>query len=135
MITRIVLLNACLILVLGLVSVELCNPALPVIKKALAISDGQAQQLIVWYLAGFAVSQLLYGSLSDKYGRVPVILFSLFFAAAGNYLTSTAGTGQQLAWFRLLAGGGQGCGGCCSIPGLLSTALLLPCCFPSRPGT
>ena len=88
MASRLIITNSCIILILGLFSIDLYNPALPTIKAALNISNAQAQSLVVWYLGGFAVSQLVYGPLSDKYGRVPVILLSLFFSAVGNYLTS-----------------------------------------------
>lgn len=65
---------------------------------------------MVYYLLGFAVSQLFYGPLSDKHGRIPVILFSLLFSAVGNYLTSTAESFHTLSLFRLLTG--IGAGGC-----------------------
>ena len=110
MTSRLIIINACIILVLGLFSIDLYNPALPTIKMVLNISNAQAQALVVWYLGGFAVSQLVYGPLSDKYGRVPVILSSLFFSAVGNYLTSTAETYQALSLFRLFTG--IAAGGC-----------------------
>ncbi|MDY3571623.1 MULTISPECIES: multidrug effflux MFS transporter [Enterobacter] len=110
MTSRLIITNSCVILVLGLLSIDLYNPALPAIQTALNISNAQAQSLVVWYLVGFAVSQLIYGPLSDKHGRVPVILLSLFFSAIGNYLTSTADTYQTLSMFRLFTG--IGAGGC-----------------------
>ncbi|PHM46065.1 bicyclomycin/multidrug efflux system [Xenorhabdus mauleonii] len=105
-----IIINSCVILVLGLFSIDLYNPALPAIKSTLGITDSQAQSLVVYYLFGFAASQLFYGPLSDKYGRVPVILFSLLFAAIGNYLTSMANSFHTLSLFRLLTG--IGAGGC-----------------------
>ncbi|CDG20915.1 putative drug resistance transporter [Xenorhabdus poinarii G6] len=105
-----IIINSCVILVLGLFSIDLYNPALPAIKSTLAITDHQAQSLVVYYLLGFAGSQLFYGPLSDKHGRVPVVLFSLFFAAVGNYLTSMAESFHTLSLFRLLTG--IGAGGC-----------------------
>ncbi|MGR7464294.1 MFS transporter [Klebsiella aerogenes] len=79
MTSRLIITNSCVILALGLLSINLDNPALPAIQTALNISNAQAQSLVVWYLVGFAVSQLIYGPLSDRHGRVPVILLSLFF--------------------------------------------------------
>ncbi|MFD0706279.1 Bcr/CflA family drug resistance efflux transporter [Photorhabdus luminescens] len=108
--SKLIIINSCVILVLGLFSIDLYNPALPIIKIALAITDNQAQSLVVYYLFGFAVSQIFYGPLSDKYGRIPVILFSLLFSAVGNYLTSTAESFHTLSLFRLLTG--IGAGGC-----------------------
>lgn len=108
--SRRIMINACVILILGLLSIDLYNPALPSIKIALNITDAQAQRMVVWYLGGFSVSQLIYGPMSDKYGRVPVILLSLFLAALGNYLTSTAESYHALLAFRLFTG--LGAGGC-----------------------
>lgn len=110
MTSKLIIANSCVILVLGLFSIDLYNPALPTITTVLNISNTQAQSLVVWYLAGFSVSQLIYGPLSDKHGRVPIILSSLFFSAIGNYLTSTADTYQTLSMFRLITG--VGAGGC-----------------------
>ncbi|WP_323871576.1 MFS transporter [Xenorhabdus doucetiae] len=108
--SKLIIINSCVILILGLFSIDLYNPALPAIKSALAITNNQAQGLVVYYLLGFAVSQLFYGPLSDKHGRIPVILFSLLFAAVGNYLTSMAESFHTLSLFRLLTG--IGAGGC-----------------------
>lgn len=108
--SRRVMINSCVILILGLLSIDLYNPALPAIKIALDISDSQAQRMVVWYLGGFAVSQLIYGPMSDKKGRVPVILLSLLLAALGNYLTSTAESYHVLMACRLFTG--LGAGGC-----------------------
>ncbi|BET95551.1 Bcr/CflA family efflux MFS transporter [Xenorhabdus taiwanensis] len=108
--SKLIIINSCVILVLGLFSIDLYNPALPIIKTALAMTDNQAQSLVVYYLIGFAVSQLFYGPLSDKHGRIPVIVFSLLFSAIGNYLTSTAESFHTLSLFRLLTG--IGAGGC-----------------------
>ncbi|MDE9454121.1 Bcr/CflA family efflux MFS transporter [Xenorhabdus bovienii] len=108
--SKLIIINSCVILVLGLFSIDLYNPALPIIKSALAITNNQAQSLVVYYLSGFAVSQLFYGPLSDKYGRIPIIVFSLLFSAVGNYLTSAAESFHTLSLFRLLTG--IGAGGC-----------------------
>lgn len=60
------------------------TPSLPNIAHSLQIAYGQAQLTMTVYLFGFAVSQLLYGPLSDRFGRRPVILFavSTFFAGS-----------------------------------------------------
>lgn len=108
--SRLIILNSCVILVLGLFSIDLYNPALPAIKVSLSINDNQAQILVVYYLIGFSISQLFYGPISDRKGRVPVILISLLFSALGNYLTSMADSYNLLSFFRFLTGiGGGGC--------------------------
>jgi predicted PurR-regulated permease PerM len=44
------------------------TPSLPSIAHALSIGYGQAQLSMTVYLAGFALSQVLYGPLSDRFG-------------------------------------------------------------------
>lgn len=46
--------------------------------------DNQRQGIISYYLMGLGIAQLLFGPLSDRYGRKPVLLFSLglYFALA-----------------------------------------------------
>ncbi|MGG1948097.1 Bcr/CflA family efflux MFS transporter [Trinickia sp. NRRL B-1857] len=107
---RIVLINSCVILVLGLFSIDLYNPALPSIVAAIKISHAQAESLVVYYLAGFALSQLWYGPASDRHGRVRIIAVSLLLAALGNLLTAFARTGNELMLCRLITG--LGAGGC-----------------------
>ncbi|MDB5990511.1 MAG: putative drug resistance transporter [Herbaspirillum sp.] len=107
---RRVLINSCVILVLGLFSIDLYNPALPAIVTALHITHSQAESLVVYYLAGFAISQLWYGPISDKYGRVPVIMLSLTLAALGNLLTAYASSGDAITLCRFMTG--LGAGGC-----------------------
>src|ERR1700730_14257954 len=109
-ISRRVLINSCVILVLGLFSIDLYNPALPAIVTDLHITHSQAESLVVYYLAGFAISQLWYGPISDKYGRVPVIILTLALTALGNLLTAYASSGDEITLCRFMTG--LGAGGC-----------------------
>ncbi|MBN9457755.1 MAG: multidrug effflux MFS transporter [Bosea sp.] len=53
-------------------------PALPEMAEALGIAAAnQRQWIITAYLLGFGVSQIFYGTISDRYGRRPVLLFGL----------------------------------------------------------
>lgn len=108
--TRVVILNACVILILGLLSIDLYNPALPAMVRALGISSAQGQSLVGYYLIGFSLSQLIYGPLSDRKGRVPVVLLSLGLAAIANYLTFLADSFTAVVYSRLLTG--LAAGGC-----------------------
>src|SRR3990167_4320966 len=107
---KIVIFNSCLILVVGLFSMDMYNPSLPSMVAALGISQATAKGLAVAYLCGFGISQLFYGSLSDYYGRKPVILISILLAVCGNLLTSFASHGWELLLYRLITG--IGAGGC-----------------------
>jgi MFS transporter, DHA1 family, multidrug resistance protein len=94
---------------LGPLSMDMYLPSLPDISHVLAAPAARTQLTISSYLIGFAVGQVAYGPLSDRYGRRPVLL-----AAITLYLTSTlACTAAQsvdvLIAARLLQGvGGSG---------------------------
>jgi DHA1 family bicyclomycin/chloramphenicol resistance-like MFS transporter len=50
-------------------------PALPAIGRSLGVADeNQRQWIISAYVLGFGVAQIIYGPLSDRYGRKPLML-------------------------------------------------------------
>ncbi len=69
---------------LGPLSMDMYLPSLPDIARVLAAPTARVQLTISSYLIGFAVGQLIYGPLSDRHGRRPVL-----FAALGLYITGT----------------------------------------------
>lgn len=69
---------------LGPLSMDMYLPSLPDITHVLAAPTARTQLTVSSYLIGFAVGQVIYGPLSDRYGRRPVVL-----AAVALYLAST----------------------------------------------
>ena len=69
---------------LGPLSMDMYLPSLPEIARVLEAPPARVQLTISSYLIGFAVGQVIYGPLSDRYGRRPVLL-----AALAAYVTST----------------------------------------------
>ncbi len=59
------------------VSTDLYLPALPEIGRAMKADAASVQFTYTSYLIGFALGQLVYGSLSDRFGRRPVLLVGL----------------------------------------------------------
>ena len=94
------LLLACLIVSIGQLSLGLIFPSLPWIAQDLGISTEQVQLLVSGYLLGFGPSQLIYGPLSDVFGRRPVLLVGLLLALHGLILAVTHA--ESFSW--LLAG-------------------------------
>lgn len=94
------LLLACLIVSIGQLSLGLIFPSLPWIAQDLGLSTEQVQLLVSGYLLGFGPSQLIYGPLSDVFGRRPVLLVGLLVALLGLVLAVTHA--DSFAW--LLAG-------------------------------
>src|SRR5215204_6518225 len=69
---------------LGPLSVDMYLASLPSIGRILGAPASQVQLTISAYLIGFACGQVLYGPLSDRHGRRPVLM-----AALGIYLLAT----------------------------------------------
>lgn len=99
---------ACLILVTALFSMDLYNPALPAIARSLSASQAMVRSLVIAYLLGFSLSQLVYGPLSDKRGRKPVILLGLVICIIGNIVSAVSTDAWMLFFSRLLTGLGAG---------------------------
>ena len=58
-------------------AVHLFFPVIPAVKAALGLSDAEAQLTFSIALFAMAFATLVYGSLSDRYGRRPVLLSGL----------------------------------------------------------
>src|ERR1043166_6514186 len=69
---------------LGPLSVDMYLASLPSIGRLLDAATSQVQLTISFYLIGYAFAQVLYGPLSDRHGRRPVLL-----AALAIYLLAT----------------------------------------------
>jgi MFS transporter, DHA1 family, multidrug resistance protein len=66
-------------------STDLFLASLPGIRAYFGVTVSQAQLTLSVFLAGFAISQLAYGPLSDRFGRRPVLL-----AGVAIYVAATA---------------------------------------------
>ena len=69
----------------GTLAMHMLVPALPAVARQFAASPGAAQLTLTVYLIGIAGGQLVYGPLSDRFGRRPVVIaaLSVFLAATG----------------------------------------------------
>ncbi len=74
---------ACLSM-LGYLAIDMYLPAFGMMQRELSISEGAvSNSLKVSFYFGFAVAQLLWGPLSDKLGRKPILLIGLSFFSLG----------------------------------------------------
>jgi DHA1 family bicyclomycin/chloramphenicol resistance-like MFS transporter len=89
---------------------DLYVPALPVLAQALGADADAGQLTLTTYFVGLAAGQLLWGPLSDRFGRKPVLLTGLLIMLAssliGFFLTSIA----SVAAVRLAQGLGMSSG-------------------------
>ncbi|MBI3140822.1 MAG: multidrug effflux MFS transporter [Rhodocyclales bacterium] len=62
---------------LGPLSTDLYLPSLPALAQDFSTDAARVQLTLSVFIAGFAVAQLFYGPVSDRYGRRPALLFGL----------------------------------------------------------
>jgi len=65
------------LVMVGPLAVDMYLPSLPDIAADLAAHPAEVQQTITVFLLGFAVGMLVYGPVSDRFGRRPVIALGL----------------------------------------------------------
>jgi DHA1 family bicyclomycin/chloramphenicol resistance-like MFS transporter len=90
-------------------AVHLFFPVIPAVKVALGLSDAYAQLTFSIALFGMAFATLFYGSLSDRYGRRPVLLSGLALFLVGSVVSLMAETAHALVLGRLIQAIGAGC--------------------------
>lgn len=86
----------------GTVALHIVIPALPAIGRDLGAAPATVQLTITLYLCGLAIGQLVYGPLSDRFGRRPVLLASLSLYLVGILLAIPAATIGWLVGARVL---------------------------------
>ncbi len=95
----------------GTLGMHVIIPALPATATALGMSVGTAQLTITLYLIGLAIGQLLYGPVSDRFGRRPVVLVGLSLFTAASITTAVAPNAAILIGARIM----QSIGGCAGL--------------------
>ena len=93
-------------LLLGMVPVttDLYLPALPTLQRGLGASSGSAQLTLTVLIACFGVGQLVWGPLSDRWGRRLVLLVGLAIYTLAGLLCAAASSIEALIGWRALEG-------------------------------
>jgi len=73
-----------LLTAVGPLSTDMYLPSLPSIGRALDGNISMVQLTLSVFIAGFAIGQIFYGPLSDRYGRKPVLIVGLAGYVAGS---------------------------------------------------
>ncbi|WP_188053998.1 multidrug effflux MFS transporter [Sphingosinithalassobacter sp. CS137] len=82
-------------------------PALPAIGDSLGVVEDNRRQLVITaFLLGFSFAQLVYGPLSDRFGRKPVLLAGLCGYVIANALAAVSGSFELLLLARFASGAG-----------------------------
>lgn len=85
-------------------------PALPAIQRGFAVSSATAQLTLSASMVAIAVGTLVYGPLSDRYGRRPVLLVGLIVFVVGGFACAFAPNVETLIVARIVQAGGGAAG-------------------------
>lgn len=95
---------------IGPLTTDMYLPSLPDIAHGLRASTAEVQLTISAYLVGFAIGQIIYGPVSDRHGRKPVLLAAIALYGAASLACALATSIHMLIAVRSLQAIG-GCGG------------------------
>jgi DHA1 family bicyclomycin/chloramphenicol resistance-like MFS transporter len=95
----------------GIFATNMYVPSLPAIAIDFAASEQVVQLTLTVFLVVFAVFQLVYGPLADRYGRKRVMLAGLAIFLFANVLAATAQSIEWLLFARVL----QAIGACAGL--------------------
>lgn len=107
-----------LFILCGTLGMHIFVPALPETARDLHATAAMVELTISLYILGLAVGQLVYGPLSDRFGRRPTLLLGLSLFT----LASVAGLFAPNAHMLVAARFFQGLGGCAGL--LLARAII-----------
>ncbi|WP_319764876.1 multidrug effflux MFS transporter [Maridesulfovibrio sp.] len=105
--------------ILGLVilcqaAIDIYLPSLPQMAHHFGASVDQAQMTVSIYLFGFGGSQIFYGPLADRFGRMPVLLFGLPLFVISSFGIVWAPTINFILLFRFFQGAAVGAASVCA---------------------
>ncbi len=105
-----------LTLMLGLqpITTDLYLPALPALTQGFGAPMSQAQLTLTALLLAFGLSQLVWGPLSDRFGRRPVLLAGMLAYVLASIGCTVATSMEQLIVWRTVQGAAMGAGVMCA---------------------
>lgn len=111
---RLVVLVLSMLLGIQPVTTDLYLPALPALTAGFGASIAQAQQTLTALLLAFGASQLVWGPLSDSWGRRPILLLGLAAYIAAALASAFAPTMDWLVACRTVQGAAMGASVMCA---------------------
>ncbi|HLT78464.1 MAG TPA: multidrug effflux MFS transporter [Ferrovibrio sp.] len=88
----------------GILAATMYLPSLPAMGRDFAVPADTLPLTLTVYFATFAAGQLVYGPLSDRYGRRPLLLGGLVVMVLGSAACALAGSLTALLWARAIQG-------------------------------
>ena len=91
-------------------AIDMFLPSMPNMAEEFEASTSTIQLAVTLFLLAFAASQLVYGPLSDRFGRRPALIAGLVLFVAGGVLSLFAWSAETLIVGRIIQGIGGGAG-------------------------
>lgn len=95
---------------LGQFASSIYVPSFPAVAQELSVSMAAVQITLVAFLGVFAVGQLIYGAISDRFGRKPVLLIGIAIYIGGSLICGFATTIEALLSGRVIQAMGAATG-------------------------
>ncbi|CDO58741.1 MFS family multidrug efflux protein, similarity to bicyclomycin resistance protein Bcr [Candidatus Phaeomarinobacter ectocarpi] len=93
------------LMALNALAIDVFIPALQDIGEALSVEDENRRQFVITaYIMGFGIAQLFYGTISDRFGRRPVLMFGLAVYVGASALASYVPNFESLLAIRFIQG-------------------------------
>ncbi|WP_257224778.1 multidrug effflux MFS transporter [Acinetobacter sp. YH12096] len=99
-----------LLATIGPIGIDMYLPSIPIMATSLGSSEGAIQLSLMTFFVGLMLGQLMYGPLSDKFGRKPLIYLGLGIYILGSIGCTFAQSVEQLQWIRFIQGLGGSIG-------------------------
>jgi len=90
----------------GVIGLTVLTPILPLIETDLKVSSASVQQMFSGYLMALALGQLIWGPLSDRFGRRPILLIGAVLFTLGGIAVVLLENIRLLVIFRFIQGFG-----------------------------
>ena len=103
-----------LLVAVGQMTQTMYVPAIPEMSHFFSVQSSYLQGIMAAYLLSYGLSQFVYGPLSDRIGRRPVILIGMVVFLVGSVITIFSGNFEWLLIGSFVQGCGTGCGGAMS---------------------
>ena len=89
-------------------AIDMGLPALGALGTSFNTSSAATGLTLSLFMAGFAIAQLIFGPVSDRYGRRPILFIGCGVFALANVMCTIAPSINTLILWRLIAGAGAG---------------------------
>ncbi|MCS3458663.1 multidrug efflux MFS transporter EmrD [Aeromonas sp. BIGb0445] len=103
-----------LMVAVGQMTQTLYVPSIPVMAADLGVSSASLQAVMACYLIPYGLSQFIYGPLSDKWGRRPVLLTGMMVFLLGTLVIQLIPSASALLVGSFIQGLGTGAAGAMS---------------------